>query len=305
MERIELIRARCRLYLTLILLRLYLAGVRTRTAVRLAAAVSGTAAAALRFFRQPAAGLAAYLREAGPLLAPAAVKQPQADIYIPSSGLLQSGSAALRNLFATGGGREPQLLADPRVMRLQAAYIKDHFPRVFGITPGEQEIEILARFGNVDWLYRSLAAAAGIPVGSIGAAGREGRYRVQVAYPTFLRLLRLQLARRLMEGERRGDRRQRDGGEIAAASGRKERFAGLYPHRITAARLEAARREVVEQLRARHLAAAAVEELLLMRLQFASHSLLIGAQLRSQFDINDLFQQLENIHTYSQRRIPV
>jgi hypothetical protein len=335
MERIELIRARYRLYLSLILLRLYRAGARTRTAVRIAAAVTGTAAAALLLFRRPAAGLAAYLREAGPLLAPAAVytlralpglrrrcawlqasggrdrsapavvKPPQADIYIPSSGLLQSGSAALHNIFAAGGGEEPPLLTDRRVIRLQAAYIKAHFPRIFGITPGAREVGVLARFGNVDWLYRSLAAAAGIPVGSKGAGGREGRYRAQVAYPTFLRLLRLQLARRRMEGERRGGLRQGGGGEIAAAAGMRERFAGLYPHRITAARLEAARRKAGEQVRARRLAAAAGEELLLLRLHFAAHSLLTRAQLRRQFDINDVFQKLKTIHTHSRRRITV
>jgi hypothetical protein len=303
MERIELIRARYRLYLTLILLRLYRAGAGMRTTVRIAAAVTGTAAAALLLFRRPTEGLAAYLQEAGPLLAPAAVMPPQADIYIPSSGLLQSGSAALRNLFAAGGGEKPPLLTDRRVIRLQAAYIKAHFPRIFGITPGAQEVGVLASFGNVDWLYRSLAAAAGIPVGSKGTGGREGRYRAQVAYPTFLRLLRLQLARRRMEGERRGGLRQGGGDEIAAAAGMKERFAGLYPHRITAARLEAARRKAGEQVRVRRLAAAAGEELLLLRLHFAAHSLLTRAQLRSQFDINDLFQKLKTIHTHSRRRI--
>ncbi len=191
-------------------------------------------------------------------------------------------------------GESVTLLADRRVIRLQAAFISVHFPRIFGITPASKELETLVRYGDADWLYRSLAAAAGIAVGSRSVLGTEGRYRARVVYPTFLRLLRLRLSRHRMEAERRG------GGPAAVAGGR-ERFGLLYPHRITAARLEAARRKAGEQVRARRLSAAAGEELLLLRLHFAAHSLLTRAQLRSWFDLQEVFQKLETIHSYWRR----
>ena len=296
-----LIRARYRLYFTLTALQFYRVGAKTRTAVRLALTLARTAGAALILFRRPASGLIAYLKEAGILLAPhhagGTQAQPSQRSRIPSSGLLQSGYAALRNIFAAGGREEQQLLEDCRVVRLQAVYIRVHFPRIFGIVPAAEDIEVLARFAGVDRLYRSLAAAAGIAVGSRSVLGTEARYRARVAYPTFLRLLSLRLSRRRLEGERR------DGGPAAVAGGR-ERFAGLYPHRLTVARLEAVRRNAGGQIHARRLSDAAGEELLLLRLHFAAYSLLTTSQLRRQYDSQAVFHKLETIHSY-RRRIPV
>ncbi|MFP4491903.1 MAG: hypothetical protein ACLFNZ_10535, partial [Spirochaetaceae bacterium] len=164
----------------------------TKTAVYYVITVAGTLLIGLMYFRRPRGNLIEYIKEAAaafPRLRELRKSAPRVDN--PSLGLLERGYASLGRLASIGKKTEGMLLGDGRVIRLQRKIVSIHFEKLLDIIPKREELDILSRFAGILWLHRSLLAAAGILYTSPG--NREARYRLSVAYPTFIRLLELRL----------------------------------------------------------------------------------------------------------------
>ncbi len=95
-------------------------------------------------------------------------------------------------------GRVLRILKEERICTLQKRIAAKYFSARFGITPGDRDLQILSRFGDLRLLGRMLQAGAG--------SGRNNRndeflYRCRVVYPAFIKGLGLKLAYEGVKGE--------------------------------------------------------------------------------------------------------
>jgi hypothetical protein len=241
----------------------------------LARRVAGALAEAAFFVRLAAAELTSTLLELAVVTWVAAPPSPRAALFHVGHAARSLKALPRAALPGTNGGppredahaprrgirrrlptpREVTLLSDRRVRRLQRRVISVVFLRRFGLTVGDDALDILSAYSSVSWIARNLSAAAGY--GARPPRTVEAEHRLRVVLPVLAYILALH--GRYMAPRPAG--RSEAGGTAHCSATGGLITAELYPRSIPAEtlrhRLEAAERR--ERHRAQALRTAALE----------------------------------------------